>query len=517
MLIAKEVVHQKGERYLVEKLSDIGNISVDTFDGKVHIKWDPQASVTAMGQLPFFIDFLKATRLFESWVRDCPLLYFSNNASKKRDVLGTFLLSILSGHTRYSHITALRSDNVNPALLGMHKVVSEDAARRALSRLSELDATNWLTTHLEKCYAPLLELPWILDIDSTVKPLYGCQEGAKIGYNPVKPGRPSHTYHTYFIANIRVILDTEIHDGKSISGCYSAPRLWSLIDKLDKDKLPKFIRGDSSYGNEGIMRQAENRQINYLFKLKCTSKVKHLIINMMEQRDWSCAGHGWEGIESSIRLSGWTYGRRVIVLRRKLSQENIGVLSEDKFTGQLSFDFASISPEYSAYEYSVLVTNLSDEILTIAQHYRDRADCENNFDELKNQWGWAGYTTQDLNRCQITARMIALIYNWWTLFVRLANPDSHLEAITSRPLLLNSIGKQTTHAGQKHLTITSTHAKANKVSLILSRITKFLKFVKESAEQLGELEILRQVLMVAFRKFIPVSNEPPPKWLTSTA
>jgi hypothetical protein len=37
----------------------------------------------------------------------------------------------------------------------------------------------------------------VLDIDSTIKPLYGQQEGAVVGYNPHKPGRPSHCYHTY--------------------------------------------------------------------------------------------------------------------------------------------------------------------------------------------------------------------------------------------------------------------------------------------------------------------------------
>ena len=47
------------------------------------------------------------------------------------------------------------------------------------------------------------------------------------------------------------------------------------------------------------------------------------------------------------------------------------------------------------YEYAVLVTDLSEELLTLAQLYRDRADSENTFDELKNQWGWGGYTTQD--------------------------------------------------------------------------------------------------------------------------
>ena len=30
------------------------------------------------------------------------------------------------------------------------------------------------------------------------------------GYNPKKPGRPSHTYHTFSIANLRLILDVEV-------------------------------------------------------------------------------------------------------------------------------------------------------------------------------------------------------------------------------------------------------------------------------------------------------------------
>ncbi len=49
--------------------------------------------------------------------------------------------------------------------------------------------------------------------------------------------------------------------------------------------------------------------------------------------------------------------------------------------------------------------------------------------------------TQDLKRCRIVARLIALVYNWWNIFARLARPDQHMEAITSRPLLLNAVGR----------------------------------------------------------------------------
>jgi hypothetical protein len=61
------------------------------------------------------------------------------------------------------------------------------------------------------------------------------------------------------------------------------------------------------------------------------------------------------------------------------------------------------------------------------------------------------------------ARNTALIYNWWTIFVRLAKPGKHLEAISSRPLLLHAIGKQVNHSGQTFIKITSTHGRLSKV------------------------------------------------------
>ena len=49
------------------------------------------------------------------------------------------MLSVLAGHKRYSHVTAIRCDGVNPGLLGMNKVISEDALRNALKRLPEAE------------------------------------------------------------------------------------------------------------------------------------------------------------------------------------------------------------------------------------------------------------------------------------------------------------------------------------------------------------------------------------------
>lgn len=76
------------------------SIALDTFGGRIHVEWDPAAAVTPLGQLPFFIEFLKVSGLFEAWVADCPLTYHSNHASDTRAVLATLLLSILAGHHR---------------------------------------------------------------------------------------------------------------------------------------------------------------------------------------------------------------------------------------------------------------------------------------------------------------------------------------------------------------------------------------------------------------------------------
>ena len=123
------------------------------------------------------------------------------------------MLAMLAGHKRYAHIAALRCDAVLPELLGMSKIVSEDAVRRAFKAIEAKEGATWLRRHLAYCVEPLLAEPWILDVDTTIKPLYGHQEGAVLGYNPKKPGRPSHCYHTYSMASTRLVLDVDVCPG----------------------------------------------------------------------------------------------------------------------------------------------------------------------------------------------------------------------------------------------------------------------------------------------------------------
>jgi len=509
MVLPPKPIHPEGEANLPAKTPLSEAIEVETFAGRIHVEWDPTAAVTPIGQLPFFIEFLKLGYRFEPWVDECPLEYTSNNAPKKIDVLGSMFLSILSGHNRYVHMTALRGDTVNTQLLGMNKIISDSSAIRALKRMNEEEAIAWLQTHLQSCYEPLLTTPWILDADVTVKPLYGHQEGAKVGYNSHKPGRPSHTYHTYLMANTRLILEVNVQPGNESQSSHSMPGLVSLLNRLPAACHPAFIRGDCGWGNDPVMAELEELGQRYLFKLKRSEGVKALVSKVHGLGEWTRFNDEWELKESTLKLHGWKQARRVIVTRRRLPKESlIGV--ECKVGEQQELDLLVGPEDMRLYEYSVLVTNLEDELVTLMQHYRDRADCENNFDETKNQWGWGGFVTEHLQTSQIMARMVALVYNWWNLFVRLAIPNKHHEAITSRPLMLSSVGRLTESARQRRMVITTTHGEIETIQRAYARVNTFFSLLKSTATQLTHSERWRLIVTKSMEIFM---GQSPPNLL----
>src|SRR5580693_6226680 len=104
--------HPAGEQPLVVYGKEHPVIA-DTFAGRVHVEWEKGegAAMTPLGQLPFFIEYLKQGGLFDGWVAGCPLSLTSPNAPSKRDILGD---SDVVGASRASalrppHDAALRS------------------------------------------------------------------------------------------------------------------------------------------------------------------------------------------------------------------------------------------------------------------------------------------------------------------------------------------------------------------------------------------------------------------------
>ena len=66
-----------------------------------------------------------------------------------------------------------------------------------------------------------------------------------------------------------------------------------------------------------------------LARQKLTSNVKRMIKKLFLQELWEDDGQGWEGIEDTLALSGWSRARRVVILRRKLTGEMLLTEKDD--------------------------------------------------------------------------------------------------------------------------------------------------------------------------------------------
>jgi hypothetical protein len=464
---------------------------VDTPGGRFFAEWDAEAPVTREGQLLFFFQFLNVGGRWEQFLKRCPLHYSGNRGSGTENVMGTVLMSILNGHWRYAHINAVRGDRINPALLGMEHTVSEDAVRMAMKRIAEGPGLAWLQRELIECVAPALEMPWILDIDTTVKPLYGHQQGAEIGYNPRKPGRPSHVYHSYFVANLRISLGVEVLPGKQHAAGLGLPSLWQTLQALPRSRWPTFVRGDCGYGSEKTMQECEERSLPYLFKLRHTAKVKALVQSCLSSgSSWREAGDGWQSMEASLKLSGWSQARRVVLVRETPAQAPVGAQARRRHDHQSLPGTNGAGWDTSAAPWSgkiaVLVTSLdpvSWPTTAMPRLYRERADAENVFDELKNQWGWSGYTTQKLSPCRLMANLIALFYNWWNLYVRFYDEEHHREAITSRPALMQGVARQVQSGGQRTVKLSLLHEKGDIIAEAVTKISSQLQTIMRITER----------------------------------
>ena len=488
-----------------------GSLDIAAFGGPLGIRWDEDAKATRWGGLSYFATFLKVSRMFDRLVEDAPFEYASPNAPKVRDVVGTMVLAILAGFRRYCHIERIRNDTACAELLGMSKVMSDESVRRALKKCDEARLDAWLTRHEREVTESLLQFAYVLDVDNTVKTIYGHQEGAEPGYNPHKPGRPSYNYHTFFVGAARMTLGVEVLPGKRHSGKCGMPWLRQFLDGLPGNCRPRLLRGDVGYGSEEIMADAESRAIRYLFKIRRSRNVCALFGRLEFSGAWKDCGSGWQCIDTSIRLDGWTTTRRCLLVRRP-SKAKPKIEPAKRPRGrprknavvpvQQEFEFVE-DVKGRRWDCFALVTNdMELDPVSLTQLYRDRGDCENNFDEYKNQWGWGGFVTHKIKPTRATARLTAIVANWWNVFCRLADGEKHMEPVTSRPMLLGIVGRIVTSGRKRLMHLTSTHAESGRIRHALERIGSFLGRISATAPQLEFNRTWTLILRVAFRKWL---------------
>jgi hypothetical protein len=400
------------------------DINLDALPGKITIT-RTDAALTPYGGLAAWSSFLKHLGIIERLADHCPVVRTSPNAAPVREVLHSFLLGALVEGKRFCHVRWLMDDAAVATLLGLERVRGEDALPRLAHRMDCASLRQWLSRPQTELYAALPER-FIADWDSTVNTRYGRQEDAVVGYNPHKRGRKSHHPLICVAARTRLCLHMEWRPGDTVSATDWRPAMEKLWSQPTIRERLWLNRGDGGFGQEAILawhEAAGEPRPKYLFKLKLTPNVRRAIARV----PWPL----WKGAptvgcqqvaETTVRLQGWSRERRILIVR---TLKPVNPTPQDLFW------------ETPEDEVAVYVTNLAASEAKPEQGallYAQRADTENVFDELKNQWGFRGYCSGRAVVTELAARLVLLTYNLWSLFTRLMglNPGHHTEAIKSR-------------------------------------------------------------------------------------
>jgi len=400
------------------------DLTLDTLPGKFTLT-RTDAALTAYGGMVAWSGFLKHPGMVERFAERCPVVRTSPNAAPVREVVHSFMLSALVEGKRFSHVRWLSDDPALATVMNMKRVRGEDSLPRLAKEMSAGQMRDWMQQPETELYAALPDR-FIADWDSTVNTRYGHQEDAVLGYNPHKRGRKSHHPLICVAARTRLGLHLEWRPGDTVSATDWPPAMEKLWSHPPIRERLWLNRGAAGFGQEGVMawhEQAGEKRPKYLFKLRVTANVRRAIAKV----PWPL----WEGAptlgcqqiaETTVKLHGWSRERRVVIVR---TLKPVNPTPQDEFWDTPEDDVA------------VYVTNLEKSEATpeqIALLYAGRADTENVFDELKNQWGFRGYCSQRAVVSELAARRVLLTCNLWSLFTRLLGltPGHHSEAVTSR-------------------------------------------------------------------------------------
>jgi hypothetical protein len=413
-----------------------------TYGGNVRLCPTGDA-LTPFGGLVPWAAFQKQCGLFETLAASCPVERTSPNAAPVYDVLTSFALTVLCDGRRFAHVQRLREDPTLNELFGLESVVGDDTLRRFAASVPEEAGAAWVAQAAQRLWGALPD-KLILDWDSTVQTKYGHQEGAAVGYNPHKRGRKSFHPLLAVAAGTRLCPYYRFRSGDTVTATQWEEAMEECQAWLGKAQV-WLNRGDLGLGHERICawHEARTDRPYYLFRLKLTANVKRAIAAVPTS--------AWQGparlgvlqvAELTLRLPDWSRARRVVVGRRCL--------------GEVSKDVAGTFWDETKHEFEAYVTSLSASEVNawqIIELYRQRADAENVFDELKHQWGLEGFCCRKRNATALAARLGLLVYNLWHLFLRLLEPSRHVESAGGRRWFLLIAARLVQSGRQKTLQV----------------------------------------------------------------
>lgn len=278
-----------------------------------------------------------------------------------------------------------------------------------LEALEELLADHGLRPLRER------KLKWVtLDIDSTVEPLFGEQEGAVPGYNPRFHGRPCYHPLLARLAETDTVIGARLRPGDTTLGEGDVEDIEAWVDRV-RAAAPGAVvtaRIDAAGDCAAILHAIHRRQAFFVVKMKQTA---NLLGAAMLTTDWVSVDQDADG--NSIRdvaliefeRDDWPPGHyRVIAVR-----------DNERRSGRQTCLWDGLDHSVQFFVTNDTVRGLDD----LARFYDDRAGIEPLIGELKHAFGIGKVPTADFAANEVAFLIKLLAYNLLQRWVTKNHPE----------------------------------------------------------------------------------------------
>jgi hypothetical protein len=297
-------------------------------------------------------------------------------------ILLSIVFASLSGVNRLSKIANFTQDPLIKTTIGLEKSINENIFSRILKKLSQTGARK-LQKYLLELNSKYLENSKLetitIDADSTVSMVYGNQQGAEKGYNPIKKGAKSYHPLLAFVSELKLLYHSWFRTGSAYTSNGIVEMLKEIKASLPQTIKKVFFRADSGFFDGSLFDLLEFFGWDYLVKVK----LKNLIQIIKNQTFIELFGHNDIAIcEFEYSAKSWNGKLRKLKVIRQIKE-----YEQRDFFGE-----KQIVP---VYEYRCYISSYEDKnAYELHQLYKQRAISETWIEQVKSQL-LAGKTLTD--------------------------------------------------------------------------------------------------------------------------
>ena len=363
----------------------------------------------------------------------------SNRGYNPIQLITCFMVSVWCGANRFEHLEVSRFDEVLRKIFEFRRMPGHKSYQRYFNKFT-IAINQKVFTKVNQWFFSQVKLDnYTLDVDSTVLTRYGTQQGAKRGYNPTKRGRNSHHPLLAFVDECKMAVNFWLRSGDAYTTNNFLSFLEDTLSRLE-GKIISLLRADSGFYGKEIFDYLEKKSIKYIIVARHYSTIQRKVAGIKNL--WKL-DDGLQIAETVYQSDMWKKPRRLIVVRQQIQKR-------PKATGKQLKLFKE-EDIYQNYRYSCYITNLDFSPQMVWNMYKGRADCENRIKELKADFGFDNFNTQNFAATEAALNFIVVAYNIMSLFKQAVLQSDKLHQLKTLRYKIFAIGGYITRSGNQRL------------------------------------------------------------------